>query len=180
MSLNDKLFSFSGRLRRFDWWVWGIIVGLAHNLLHYVSVRALGLDGHVLIGGTMPVIGDPWLPLAHSAAFSVLFGWPQLALTVKRAHDINRSAWSFVLVSVLIQALSYWPRESFAALDPVTQQADFWSRAEPWLFDGGTLVGLLYLVVMLGFIDSTPGPNRFGRSPKGGERPVFSEPGGMG
>jgi len=167
MSLKNKLFGFDGRLRRRDWWLLGIAVGAAHNLLHYVSVRVLGLDDHVLIGGVMPVIGDPWPQLLLAVSFSLVFAWPQLALTVKRAHDINRRAWSFVLISVGIQALGYWPRVNYAIPGPTIRQTDFWSRAEPWIIDGGTLVGLLYLVVVLGFLDGTQGPNRFGRSPKG-------------
>lgn len=177
MSLQDKLFSFDGRLRRQDWWLWGIAVGMVHNLLHFVSVRILGLDGDILIGGVMPVIGDPWPQLLLAVSFTLVFAWPQLALTVKRAHDINRRAWSFVLISAGIQALSYWPRENYAIAGPTTQQGDFWSRAEPWILDGATLVGLLYLVVMLGFLDGTRGPNRFGLSPKGlcaGAADVFS------
>ena len=54
MNLKDKLFSFRGRLRRLDWWVWGIALAIVHTVLAYVSGLAWGLDGGILIGGTAP------------------------------------------------------------------------------------------------------------------------------
>ncbi|MCS6627020.1 DUF805 domain-containing protein [Roseibacterium beibuensis] len=167
MSLKNKLFSFGGRLRRRDWWVWGIALGLGHNLLLYVSAHALGLNGPTLTGGYVPVIGDPWPAVAHSIAITLLFAWPQLALTFKRAHDLDRPAWSFVAVSVGIQALSYWPVDEFFVSGPSYEQTALWGQTQPWLISGASLLGALYLIVVLGFLDGTRGPNRFGRSPKG-------------
>jgi len=179
MSLNDKLFSFEGRLRRLDWWVLGTLVWLVQSLTHFASAWVLGLDRHMLTG-TYPVVGDSWPVLLHSVIITLLFTWPQLALTAKRAHDIDRRAWSFVLVWIGIGALAYWPTQSFAVVDPITRQVDLWSRMEPWVVTGSALAGLLYVFILLGFIDGNPGPNRFGRSPKAVQRPVFSAPGGAG
>ena len=180
MTLKDKLFGFHGRLRRQDWWVLGILVGLVQSVTHFGSARLLGLDSYVLIGGTYPVVGDPWPALLHSLIVTLLFLWPQLALTAKRAHDIGRGAWSFALVWIVTGALAYWPVENFAVIDPITRQADLWSRMEPWVVMGVALAGLLYVFIPLGFIDGSPGPNRFGPSPKSGQRRVFDAPGGVG
>jgi uncharacterized membrane protein YhaH (DUF805 family) len=180
MSLKDKLFSFEGRLRRSDWWVLGILVGLVQSLTHFGSARLLELDRYALTGGIYPVVGDPWPALLHSAVISLLFMWPQLALTVKRAHDISRNAWSFAFVWIVTGALAYWPVQNFAVVDPITPQADLWSRMEPWVIACGALAGLLYVFIRLGFIDGRPGPNRFGPSPKLAQRPAFEAPGGAG
>ena len=178
MSLKDKLFSFKGRLRRQDWWVWGILVGLVQSVIHFGSARLLELDRYVLIGGNYPVVGDPWPALVHSVIISLLFSWPQLALTVKRAHDINRRGWSFALAWIATGALAYWPVENFAVVGPIIRQADLWSRMEPWVIAGVALAGLLYVFIPLGFADGRLGPNRFGPSPKAALRPAFEAPGG--
>jgi len=173
MSLSEKLFSFRGRLRRQDWWVLGTLVWLVERLTHFGSSRLLGLDQYILIGGTSPVVGDPWPVLLHSVIVSLLFTWPQLALTVKRAHDLDRRGWSFALVWIAAGALAYWPVRNFAVMDPITGQTDLWSRMEPWVIMGVGLAGLLYIIIPLGFIDGRPAPNRFGPSPKAGRRPAM-------
>ena len=179
MSLKDKLFSFDARLRRQDWWVLGILVGLVQSLTQFGSARVLGLDRYVLTGGTYPVVGDPWPVLLHSVIITLLFLWPQLALTAKRAHDIGRGGWTFALVWIATGALAYWPVQNFAVIDPVTPQADLWSRTEPWAVMGAALAGLLYVFIPLGFIEGQLGPNRFGPSPKSNDPPVFNTPGGV-
>jgi len=179
MSLKDKLFGFHGRVRRQDWWVLGILVYVMQSLTQFGTARLLGFEGYAPAGEPYPVVGDPSPVLFHSVSITLLFVWPQLALTAKRAHDIGRGSWTFVLAWVATGALAYWPIQNFAIIDPVLRQADLWSRMEPWVVMGVALAGLLYVFIPLGFIDGRPGPNRFGPSPKSGHRPVFNTAAGV-
>lgn len=167
MPLKDLLFGFEGRLRRRDWWIWSIALGIVYYAASDISAALLGLDAHVFFrGGREAVIGDPLAPLAHALILSLAFLWPSSALTAKRAHDRGASAWPPVLVNLACQALSFWPTESYGVAGRALDNGD-------WVGGSGLIAGLiivaasLYLVVVLGFLDGTPGPNRFGRSPKG-------------
>lgn len=174
MNLKDKLFSFRGRLRRLDWWAWGIALAIVHNVLAYVSGLAWGLDGGILIGGTAPILGDPWPALAHSVAFSLLFAWPQLALSAKRAHDRNWPAWPFIAIDVTGLIAAYLPFGPFAALGGYATEAPTAALTTLYVAFFVVWIGS---TIALGFMDGTPGPNRFGPSPKAGERPALDEPG---
>jgi len=76
----DVLFSFKERLNRKRFWLYQIGIGLA------TSVPFL--------------FGEGWLT-------GVLQLWAQAALTVKRAHDREKSGW-FVLV-LFIPLVQIWP-----------------------------------------------------------------------
>ena len=76
----DVLFSFKKRLNRKRFWLYQIGVGLA------TSVPFL--------------IGEGW-------ATGILQLWAQTALSVKRAHDRDKSGW-FVLV-LIIPLINIWP-----------------------------------------------------------------------
>lgn len=71
-----------------------------------------------------------------------------------------------MLINTGCQALSFWPAEANEPDGNVFEVSD-------WLWGPDVIVGFivvvasLYLLVVLGFLDGTPGPNRFGRSPKG-------------
>ncbi len=163
MPLKDLLFSFEGRIRRRDWWLLSIVAGIAYVVLAYATAW-LVLPGE-LATLTQPVIGDPLLPLLLNVAITVPFTWVQVALAAKRAHDRNKSGWLVAILQAGSVASSYLPVDPFApgALS----------------IENGALVGImtgfvvlmlaasLYLLVVLGFLDGTQGPNRFGRSPKG-------------
>lgn len=167
MDARHALFRFDGRLRRRDWWLWSIAMAIAWYVVSDGSAALLGLDDYVFSGGgRAAVFGDPVLPLVHSLAVTLLFLWPQMALTVKRAHDRARPAWLAVGVSLAATALGWWPVESYEASGAALDGGDLAGGL-------GLIAGLLsagcglYLLVVLGFLDGTPGPNRFGRSPKG-------------
>lgn len=167
MPLKDLLFGFKGRIRRRDWWIWNIVSSIAYYVLSDVIAIILGLDGYVLAqGGVTAIIGDPWLPLAHSVAVLLPMLWVQLALAVKRAHDRAGAAWPFVVLIPLTACLSYWPVDTYAAAGAGLDGGDLLAGA-PMVVAGLTLLSSLYQLVVLGLRDGTPGPNRYGRSPKG-------------
>ncbi len=136
MTLMQKLFSFEGRLRRRDYWLLGLAMGVVEYILMKILVLA-GLGGHAdiitssdptvraaaamsALGPMMRVYGIIW----------ILFIWPGLAIAVKRCHDRDKSGW--------------------------------------WLLIGLIpLIGGIWLLIDIGFLDGTPGANKFGPSPKG-------------
>lgn len=167
MDIRRDLFSFDGRLRRRDWWLWSIALGVAFYAVSDISAALLRLDGYIFSrGGREAVIGDPWLPLAHNIILSLMLLWPQAALAVRRAHDRAGAAWPVLLATVVIPALSFWPVETYTEGGRALDNGDLLGGAG--LIAGIVTLALsLYLLVVLGFLDGTPGPNRFGRSPKG-------------
>ena len=44
MSVMDKLFSFNGRLRRRDWWLFVILLGIVSAILSGVAMNLMGVS----------------------------------------------------------------------------------------------------------------------------------------
>lgn len=167
MSPTQWLFSFKGRIRRQDYWVGSILVGMTT----FVVVESLAL---VLIGPQATSFGDresggllPRYPNARIVSMllqDALALWPTLALAIKRGHDRGLPAWSTggALLSVL-------------ALEWVGVASPLWAAgmdevlALRLMFAASLarLILSLFLMFVCGFLDGTEGPNRYGPSPKG-------------
>lgn len=173
MSLKDKLFSFEGRLRRSDWWIWGIATGVVGSLTSAAASRLFFARAFDL---NQTVIGDPLPVVGASLALAALITWPTAALTAKRAHDLNWPAWPgllFLIAAVLLPYLPYDPTSAFSGRSLADVELAVTTLTVI------LVVGWLVFLVALGFFDGKPGPNRFGPSPKAAERPAFAEPGGV-
>lgn len=182
MTLRDKLFSFDGRLRRRDWWFCSIAFSIAYVALVTIGTRAIWGFDHTTIDTPLAAsIGDPGLHLLLTALVHAPFVFVQAALGAKRAHDRNQNARLVILLILAAAVMSYVPDDGLASLGRLADGGAAW--AWPTLI-AGVLVkaSSIYLVVVLGFLDGTPGPNRFGPSPKGlsGGAPAFIAPGGLG
>lgn len=165
MPLKDLLFGFEGRIRRRDWWLWGLALGFA-----YFALFALGgglLFGSAwsssLLGGSVEPGSWP-MTLFGVVSYAPLL-WVQAALATKRAHDRNMSGLIPAGLTVLSGLVSFAPEIAELTLSSglTTQQFDTLYTA----VNLGTGAVNLYLMIILGFMDGTRGPNRFGRSPKG-------------
>jgi uncharacterized membrane protein YhaH (DUF805 family) len=167
MTMSQKLFSFEGRLRRMDWWLLGILVGFM-GLVANLVLRFLPVPN--------PLVGSAGFPQA--SLFEILVTlpvlWMQMALSAKRAHDVNLSAAPFVAFQLFSTVFSFLP--AAWAFVPGVEVGPGWG----WLLSAVFIIGGLAVFIWLGFIDGTPGPNRFGPSPKWEARAVFNEPGGLG
>lgn len=120
MTLVQKAFGFSGRLRRRDYWLINIGQSLIAAVIILVSFAIFG-DAEQSEGPSTIVQYVLYIPQF----------WIGLALTLKRCHDRNKGGgW----------VAFYW-------LVPV--------------------VGWIWGLVELGFLDGTQGPNSYGKSPKG-------------
>lgn len=122
--MNQKwaLFSFQGRMRRRDYWLYSLPVLLVSLPVFFYSAT----------GNTA---GNPALEVLSLVILGFVF-WASAALNVKRLHDRNKSAW-WIIVTFL-----------------------------PY-------IGPIFVIVELGVLDGTKGPNQFGADPKGrGEPPA--------
>lgn len=156
MTLRDKLFSFHGRLRRRDWWLLSImlaLVGLAANYLVY-AILFPGADFD-------PRWKNPG-PVRATIFVDLLLLWPTIAMTFKRAHDRDKSGRTLAVLIATGLLFSYMSDALLERFGDVAGVAAF-----PFI------VAYIYFVVVMGFLDGTKGPNRFGPSPKGiGDTPV--------
>lgn len=148
MSFNQALFSFRGRIGR--------LAFLGYGLLSFAGCVVLIAIAHDL---TVDVGGGDWpdqarlysvilTVIALAAAF-----WMQLALTVKRLHDLGLSGWAilwFYLLEVIMAALRIRDpsRDAFLAL----------------VYLGAELLLMSYAIGLL-FVRGQANENRFGVPP---------------
>ena len=103
MPLTQMLFSFRGRINRSDWWAFGIM----SNMM-WIWLGVVGM----VIQDNLHSIPDSIAPLVGIFLFIVmplgmlLTLYIDLALTVKRVHDTNNSAW-LVLPGILIPIVGW-------------------------------------------------------------------------
>jgi uncharacterized membrane protein YhaH (DUF805 family) len=154
---------FSGRSRRMEYWMFQLFL-----ILVYVALMVLMM---VVGGGAMMAGGDPSAVMAAGGAALIIGGIymlfalamfiPNLAVSVRRLHDTNRSGWWILapLSGYVIMVIG----GVMAAGNP----------DNPGI--GGILamigmiavigLGLTLLVFM--FLEGTRGPNQYGPDPKG-------------
>ena len=169
MSLKEKLFGFEGRLRRLDWWTLTILMGLACALLsETVALVLLGPGQSMFFSGETRLAhpGELWVSIAAALPFL----WPSLALAAKRAHDRDRSARLAMWLTVASYVATLAPPGAFTFAGQLFDRG-VWIAGLFLLIGAAGTLGALYLLVVLGFLDGTPGPNRFGPSPKREDSP---------
>lgn len=158
--LQHKLFSFQGRLRRRDWWILSIACNLLNGVLTVLVVGAVtppDADVEPWVNATQQPQGG--FPLVAAIAIDALFLWPWLALTIKRRHDRGSPGWDAAGLVVLLTAVSWAPAAWTNAFFGMLGLGGL-------LVALGVLVAVIWLLVVLGFLDGQPGMNRYGLSPK--------------
>jgi uncharacterized membrane protein YhaH (DUF805 family) len=150
MSLLTFLFSVHGRMNRGPFWAVRIaqVLGwIACILFIYVFVHSYR--------GTPP--GNEWYMLAVGFAAIVICAlmiWSDVAISAKRLHDHDKSAWWLLLVyssGVLIALATAVDHAGFDGVGPVS----------PFLHLAGRSI-FIWASVELGYLRGTVGPNRFG------------------
>ncbi len=138
MSFLDFLFSFQGRVRRRDMWIFFLVLGAIYGGLFWQFGHWHAWHHDVDIN--MRDHTDQWVH--HSGVFTLIshnpfFGllglaaaWAKLAVLVKRWHDRDKSGWWILIILI-------------------------------------PFIGWLWQLIECGFMEGTQGPNRFGPSPKG-------------
>lgn len=143
------LFSFEGRIRRSHFWIgWLILLGVG------------------VVAGWIPFLG---------ALISLLLIWPNLAITVKRLHDMGQTGW-LVVVPWVVSIVGMFVGFGMIGMSAVMNAAAL-ENEDPAAILAliGPAFGLLALILLvsLGFLlwigltDSQKGDNRFGPNPKG-------------
>jgi len=158
--MNNLVGNFTGmdgRINRQAWWI-GVVVLI-------VVAIALNFILGAILGGGMPSIEQLMDP-AVMAAYAQKQGWisliiglitayPYIALSVKRRHDRDNNGYDaiglivFSLVWSLVQALGF-----VGSTNPVYMIVSV-------IF----LIYAIYILVQLGFLKGTAGPNSYGPDP---------------
>jgi uncharacterized membrane protein YhaH (DUF805 family) len=153
-SVLSKYATFSGRARRAEyWWFYllTILVALATSLVDAALNTAF--NNEIGIVGTIT---------------SLALLLPSLAVTARRLHDTGRTGWWMLLPVVpLIATLVVGSVAVFAAVFSTTAD-DAPLAAVTVLLVACVLTTLAASITLLVFLclDSKPGPNRYGPSPK--------------
>ncbi len=142
MSILAKFFSFKGRLRRRDYWLCNLALGVAIAVIVLPLIIALKIQPE-----------DP-----RFQAATLVFLWPSIAILVKRIHDRDKTGW---------MAANYWV-PSLASMGLSFLSDPEFAMWKVFVDIGTGMVGLWYLVEF-GFMDGTQGKNAYGPSPKGVE-----------
>lgn len=167
MDARRALFSFHGRMRRRDWWLWSITIGIAQILVAEITNLLLFGPSHSLLGGTgqaAPQRAMDGGPQAVLWVATLAFLWPWLALAVKRAHDRNGMG---VVATLCTLIATFRMPPSFYADARVRLDEGVWNWMPMMITALALIAAQLFLLVVLGLLDGTKGPNRFGPSPKG-------------
>lgn len=151
-----RLLSFEGRARRRDWWIITLSLMAAQMLVS----ASLWSTTPTLYEG--PILGGWSAGYTVEYSVAVLALWPTLAVNVRRAHDRGKSGIPAVVAQLALFGLSF-----VATAEGMFPPTTATGLAAMWVM----LPCSLYLLFRLGLADGTPGPNRFGPSPKyDGER----------
>ncbi len=156
------LFSAKGRMRRRDFWLWSlgfvIFVVVCEMIAHQLWGSGTFKDDLKFKG--MPSNGFQYV----LCVLPILTNWTGVCIYAKRWHDRNRSGWLAAIGPAI-----YVPQVFFEHfLDLID--------GFPLRFAAGAIqsglgfVAIIYGVWVLidcGILDGTPGPNRYGPSPKG-------------
>lgn len=139
------LFGFRGRMKRSDYLLasLGLAVGRIVILIAALAVTRGKMDDAV------GFVVRPVLDLA--------FFWPSAAIAIKRGHDRDRrTAYTAIMIAVF-----YGLGVAFGYLMDADQK-DLGTACALIVFGGW-----IYMLIDLGLIDGTIGPNQYGPSPKG-------------
>lgn len=143
------MFSFNGRLRRQHFWIsWLILLGAG-----------------VVLG---------WIPILGTL-LSIVLIWPNLAIAVKRLHDMGKTGW-FVVIPWVANVVGFFMIIGAVGASIITNPQAF-ENEDPAaaLSMLGSMMGGLSLMLLaglafllwIGITDSQRGDNRFGPNPKG-------------
>jgi uncharacterized membrane protein YhaH (DUF805 family) len=169
MSTVQKLLGFQGRLRRRDWWLFAILLVVIGWALTSGGMAMLGASLTPFLMGAKAAAFDVngWMAkrLMAQALVSLILLWPSLAIGVKRLHDRNRTGWWMGLIYLLTWLQLFMSYAKTHTAGTLLGLANL-GPAGALLALAVVIVGI-WLLVELGLLDGTKGPNRFGPSPKG-------------
>ena len=156
---------FSGRSRRMEYWMW-VVFQFLIGIVFVILMVALGgaammrgdMAGLMAMGGVLIILYLLYLLV------SLIFLVPNLAVTIRRLHDTDRSGWWIML---------FWGPYLLMIANSMMMGAKMASGGDPttsgpiaMVLMLAFFVGALVLLVFM-FLEGTKGPNRYGADPKG-------------
>jgi uncharacterized membrane protein YhaH (DUF805 family) len=144
MDWTFLFFSLDGRINRAKYWIGSLLIGAAGIVAMLLIVWAVGLS-------------DAAVKLAIAVALALMY--PTYAVMAKRFQDRNRPGTLalFGIVPLILSNLLY----TFGIFDPANP------TTLSQIFDLA-LVGIsIWLLIDLGILKGTQGPNRYGADPLG-------------
>jgi uncharacterized membrane protein YhaH (DUF805 family) len=181
-SIIANFTSLDGRIGRQSWWI-GVVILIVLNII--ISFLILPLVGVSMMPNFAALMADPnnadpqaiadavagtmrtagWVSLV----IFLIFLYPSAALSIKRRHDKDNSGldvWIYfglTAILLLVQALGlFMTVTDFGGVSIPTPSLPFTILQ--------IIVGIygIYLLVVLGFLKGTTGPNQYGPDPLGG------------
>src|SRR3569623_1546879 len=175
-NIISNFMGFEGRLNRQPFWISAIILAVVSVVISLVILPLIGLgimpamptiDANSTAADVANVIGAArskagWVSLV----LFLIFLYPSAALSIMRRHDRNNNGpevWVYLGLGVVMQLIS--------ALGIGMSTMDVGATAIP--VPGPIITGLgiimliyaIYLLVVLGFLKGTAGPNNYGPDP---------------
>ena len=145
-----------GRIGRKQWWI-GVLVLIAAGIVASIILSIISM-------GNLTIMA--W----GSFLISLALLWPSYCIGIKRRHDRDndgKDLIALIAVSVLLNLLQ--------VLGIGVSTIDFNGVAMPtpdmWLaiLQGLVFLFAIYMLVQVGFLRGTPGPNSYGPDPLGGD-----------
>jgi len=151
MGLGQLLFGFEGRISRKTFWLTSILTGLVLIFLMGLIVVGVVLQGNLNLSPeqiAQRVVPFVWIFLP----FILAYYWISVALSAKRFHDLNMSAWyTWLLLPGLIFGLVAQTPNAVGGMYPAIVVI--------------YAVTSLWMIVTLGFFKGTRGSNTYGPDP---------------
>ena len=162
MNLIDTYFNPSGRINRSTFWLQGVLLLYAIWLTIWILwaemvgfwpiARALITGRDVLSAiGAFVDNANFFNLILLPALFVAVNWWNYFAVTVKRLHDRDKSAWWILLWGAIIGGATTFGIISLAVF---ILAVVIWMIIE--------LAVVIWMIIELGFLEGTPGRNRYG------------------
>jgi uncharacterized membrane protein YhaH (DUF805 family) len=175
-NLIQNFIGFEGRLNRQPFWISAIVLAVISIVISLVILPIVGFS----VMPNMPTIGADTSPEDIAAAISaaqsragwvslvmfLIFAYPTAAISIKRRHDRNSSGidvWIYLALGIVVQLISA------LGIGMTTMQVGTTTvpMPGPIVTTAGVILGIygIYLLVVLGFLKGTAGPNQYGPDP---------------
>ncbi len=175
-NIMSSFTGFDGRLNRQRWWIGVVILAVVSLIISFLILPIIGLglmpsipaiDANTTAADVASTISAAqskagWVGLV----MFIVFVYPSAAISIKRRHDRNNNGYDvwvyFALVAImqLVSALGIGMSTMDVGGTPIPVPG-------PITMGLSVIVGIfgLYMLVVLGFLKGTAGPNNYGPDP---------------
>ncbi|HWA18438.1 MAG TPA: DUF805 domain-containing protein [Devosia sp.] len=171
---------FDGRLNRQPFWISGIVLAIVGAIIQYIIMMLMGgasiIDVNAMMqsGRSTQEIVDMFSAVSTKSGWAslitlVILAYPVAAISIKRRHDrgsAGMEVWIYLALAAIIALI-----QALGLGMTTTQVGELTVPTPTLLFNIIALItGILglYLLVVMGFLKGTAGPNAYGPDPLGG------------